>query len=73
MLLDVHGRPVRSAISERIISITAEQLRGVPQVIGLAYGMDKVTAARAALRGGYLQGLVTHSAFAEGLLSGPRR
>ncbi len=67
-LLDAEGRPIETVLSGRIIAITARQLERVPEVIGLAYGTSKVPAARAALRGGHLQGLVTHTAFAEGLL-----
>jgi DNA-binding transcriptional regulator LsrR (DeoR family) len=37
-------------------------------VIAIAYGTDKVSAAYAALRGGYLHALVTHTRFAEQLL-----
>ncbi|MGC1207116.1 MAG: sugar-binding domain-containing protein [Ornithinimicrobium sp.] len=69
VLLDVDGQDIQTPLSDRIIAITAQQLARVPEVIGLAYGVDKVPAARAALRGGYLQGLVTHTAFAEALLS----
>ncbi len=69
VLLDANGQAIETPLSDRVIAITAPQLARVPEVIGLAYGIDKVPAARAALGGGYLQGLVTHTAFAEGLLS----
>ena len=45
-------------------------LRKVPEVIGLAYGMEKTSAARAALVGGYVSGIVTHTSFARTLLAG---
>jgi DNA-binding transcriptional regulator LsrR (DeoR family) len=48
-------------------SFTA-QLRRIPEVIAIAYGQEKVSAARAALGGGYIDALVTHTAFAEHLL-----
>lgn len=67
-LLDADGRPVATGLSKRIIAIGPAQLRRIPQVIGIAYGVRKVAAARAALAGGYLDGLVTHTAFAEQLL-----
>jgi len=38
-------------------------------VIGIAAGSDKVTAIRAALRGGYLNALVTDEETAEQLLT----
>ncbi len=71
VLLDADGRAVDTPLSGRIIAITAEQLHRVPEVIGIAYGLDKVSAARAAIRGGYLQGLVTHTDFARRLLDEP--
>ncbi len=68
VLLDADGRPVATALGRRIIAINPHQLRRIPEVIGIAYGREKVSAARAALRGGYLDALVTHTAFAEDLL-----
>ncbi len=68
VLLDAHGDAIDTPLNGRLIAITAEQLRRIPEVIGLAYGLDKVSAAHAAIRGGYLQGLVTHTEFAEQLL-----
>lgn len=68
VLLGVDGEAIDAPMSDRVIAITAQQLARIPEVIGLAYGIDKVPAAHAALRGGYLHGLVTHTAFAEGLL-----
>jgi DNA-binding transcriptional regulator LsrR (DeoR family) len=67
-LLDAAGRPVKTPLSKRIIAINAPQLRRIPHVIGIAYGPEKVGAVRAALDGGYLHSLVTHTAFAEDLL-----
>lgn len=71
VLIDADGGAVQSSLSERIVAISAEQLKEVPTVIALAYGVGKVPAARAALAGGYLQGLVTHTDFALGLLAAP--
>ena len=39
-------------------------------MIGLAYGAEKAAAARAALVGGYVTGIVTHTSFARTLLAG---
>ena len=68
VLLDADGKPVATALGKRIIAINPLQLRRIPEVIGIAYGREKVPAAHAALRGGYLNALVTHTAFAEDLL-----
>ena len=73
VLLDASGRPVQSPLRDRIIGINSAQLRRIPEVIAIAYGVDKVSAAHAALRGGYLQGIVTHTAFAKELLARTNR
>lgn len=71
VLIRADGGAVQSSLSKRIVAISADQLKDVPTVIALAYGVGKVPAARAALAGGYLQGLVTHTDFALGLLAAP--
>lgn len=70
VLLDGAGSPVEAPLSQRMICITAGQLREVPEVIALAYGVQKADAVRAAVHGGYVNGLVTHSALAELLVGG---
>jgi DNA-binding transcriptional regulator LsrR (DeoR family) len=66
--LDAEGRPVATSLTERLISIDAERLRAVDDVIGLVYGAEKAAAVRAALRGGFVTSLVTHGAMARALL-----
>ena len=68
VLLDARGEAVDTPLSRRIIAISALQLRRIPEVIGIAYGLNKVTAAHAGIRGGYLNALVTHTDFARQLL-----
>jgi DNA-binding transcriptional regulator LsrR (DeoR family) len=72
VLLDAQGDAIETPLSHRIIAITAPQLRRIPEVIGIAYGLDKVSAAHAAIRGGYLHALVTHTDFAQQLLKESR-
>lgn len=69
VLLDASGDPVDTPLTNRIVAITAPQLRRIPEVIGIAYGLEKVSAAHAGIRGGYLHSLVTHTKFAEHLLT----
>lgn len=68
VLLGAHGEPVRTALTERMIGITATQMRAVPEVIGIVYGRAKTTAVLMAVRGGYVNSLVTHSTLATALL-----
>jgi len=68
VFLDARGRLVRDGLGERTIAITPEQLRAVPEVIALPYGVDKAPAVRAALLSGLVTGLVTHAGMADALL-----
>jgi DNA-binding transcriptional regulator LsrR (DeoR family) len=67
-LLTGDGTPVPSPVTERMIAIRAEQLRAVPEVLGVPYGDAKAPAVRAALRSGVVTSLVTHSSLAQALL-----
>ena len=69
VLLDASGAAVPAPLTERMVCIGAEQLQAVPEVIALAYGVTKAPAARAAIRGGYVSAVVTHSSLAHALLS----
>jgi DNA-binding transcriptional regulator LsrR (DeoR family) len=69
VLLDATGAAITTPLSKRIIAINARQLQHIPMVIGIAYGVSKVPAVRAALTGGYLQALVTNTTVAEHLLA----
>jgi DNA-binding transcriptional regulator LsrR (DeoR family) len=71
VLVDSDGAPVLSSLTERMIGITAEQMRAVPEVIAIVYGTAKVEAVLAAVRGGMVDSLVTHSTLAEALISAP--
>ena len=73
VLVDSDGAPVASALTERMIGITAEQMRAVPEVIAIVYGTAKVDAVLAAVRGGMVNSLVTHSTLAEALVAAAGR
>ncbi|MDW8403490.1 sugar-binding transcriptional regulator [Chloroflexus sp.] len=65
---DAQGRPVAPEIDARIIAISLERLAAIPTVIGAACGIVKAKAILGALRGGYLDILVTDSATAAAVL-----
>lgn len=69
VLLDTDGRAVHAPLTRRIIGIDAARLRKVPDVLALAYGVEKTLAVDAAVRGGFVTGLVTHTALAQALLA----
>lgn len=66
--LDAEGNPLTTSLTERLIAIDAKQLRDVSEVIGLVYGASKADAVQAAVRGGFVTSLVTHTAMARALL-----
>ncbi len=68
-LIDSAGRAVQSPLSRRIIGVTAEQLERIDLVISVGYGEGKAAAVAAALRGGLVTGLITHTGLARAILA----
>lgn len=68
VLVDRAGSPLAVELADRVITVTAAELRAVPEVLAIAYGPEKAPAVRAALRGGLVDGLVTHRPLAHALL-----
>jgi len=64
---DAQGR-LCPELSDRVVGIDLDELRRVPRVIGVAGGEEKVEAILAALRGRYINVLVTDEATAQALL-----
>lgn len=69
---DSTGALVGSSLEDRVIGISADQLRALPRIIGVAGGSPKYTAIRAALIGGWLTVLITDLGTAKRLLSDPQ-
>jgi DNA-binding transcriptional regulator LsrR (DeoR family) len=68
---DAAGQRVASDVDERVIGVTLEQLRQVDRCVGIAGGARKFEAIRGALRGGWVNVLITDHATAERLLAEP--
>jgi DNA-binding transcriptional regulator LsrR (DeoR family) len=66
--LDAEGNPVTTSLTERLIGIDAQQLHNVPEVVGVVYGAPKADAVWAAIRGGFVTSVVTHTGMARALL-----
>jgi DNA-binding transcriptional regulator LsrR (DeoR family) len=56
---DATGRHVKTSFDERVIGISAEQVKSTRRRIGVAGGRRKFEAIRAALRGGWISTLIT--------------
>jgi DNA-binding transcriptional regulator LsrR (DeoR family) len=65
---DENGTHVASGLDARVLGISAEALRRIPRRIGIAGGPRKYTAIRAALRGAWVNVLITDLQIAQRLI-----
>lgn len=68
LFFDREGRVCRPATAARLITLSEEHLRGIPEVIAVVSGAAKRDAVRAALRGGLVHSLVVDSELGQALL-----
>jgi DNA-binding transcriptional regulator LsrR (DeoR family) len=68
---DAQGARVESDVDRRVIGVTLEQLRHADRSVGIAGGARKYDAIHGALRGGWINVLITDRATAERLLAEP--
>ncbi len=68
-VIDGNGVPMPFASEDRMIGVTLDQMRDKDMAMLVSAGLDRVPAARAAMRGGYVTHLVTCSASAARLLA----
>jgi DNA-binding transcriptional regulator LsrR (DeoR family) len=69
VFLGENGRPMATPVDARMIVTPGSALARIPLVVAVAFDVAKNTAVYAALRGGLVHGLVTHSSLARALLS----
>ncbi len=67
-VFDIEGRPTALEYSDRVIGLTLEELKRIPLTIGVAATAAKALPLYGALRGNYLQVLITDEAAALGVL-----
>ena len=70
-LLDDEGRAVANPLDQLGLGITAEQLRRIPDIVGIGGGLEKAAAIASVLRGGWINTLVTDAGVARRLLAYP--
>jgi DNA-binding transcriptional regulator LsrR (DeoR family) len=68
VFLSAEGEPVPTELADRMISISAEEMRAIPEVLVIPYGIQKAPAVLAALRSGLVDGIVTHAGLARAVL-----
>lgn len=56
---DVNGAPIQTPMNERVIGMELDQLKKIKRCVGVAGGKRKATAIRGAVRGHYINVLIT--------------
>jgi DNA-binding transcriptional regulator LsrR (DeoR family) len=69
VFIGADGRPVKTPLDSRMIVTPGAAYERIPFVLSVAYGVAKSPAVWAAIRGGFIHGLVTHASLARNLLS----
>lgn len=71
-LIDEEGASVPSPLDQTGLCLSTDQLRRIPERIGIGGGLEKVDAIRAALRGQWVTTLITDAGVARKLMAGIR-
>jgi DNA-binding transcriptional regulator LsrR (DeoR family) len=66
---DADGTQIGGVVHDRVLAVELEELRRIPMVVGVATGAEKAAGVLGALRGGFVDGLITDSGLAHALLS----
>lgn len=69
VMLSAGGELIRTPFNDRVIGITGDQLRRIPEVVAVAGGRTKTDAIATVLRAGFVTILVTDAGTARHLLS----
>jgi DNA-binding transcriptional regulator LsrR (DeoR family) len=68
---DVNGNPVQAELNNRVIGISLDDIKKINRVVGMAGGTDKFEAILGAIRGRYINTLITDKATAQRLIEVP--
>jgi len=67
-LFDADGNALSTDLDDRLIAITVEQLRAVPEVVAISAGAGRAGAVEAVVRAGFVSTLVTDATCARAIL-----
>jgi DNA-binding transcriptional regulator LsrR (DeoR family) len=67
-IYNIEGQPCAPEYAERVVGLTLAELKNIPYRIGVAATAAKALPLYGALRGGYLQALITDETAARGIL-----
>lgn len=69
ILFDAEGNPIKDGLQDRVVAVSADQLRRTPEVIALANSEDRIPAVRALTRSRIVTTLITHRQVADKVLT----
>jgi DNA-binding transcriptional regulator LsrR (DeoR family) len=69
VFFDAEGNLVDTPLTDRLITLSREQLAAIPTVIATAYGENKTAAVIGAIQAGLVSSLVTTTEIADGLIA----
>jgi DNA-binding transcriptional regulator LsrR (DeoR family) len=69
VFISADGTPMETPFNQRMVGVSPSQMKAIPEVIGIPYGVAKTPAVLAAIRGGMVNSLVTHTSLAVALLA----
>lgn len=67
-VVDKDGNVIRDQFEQHLLSLDLEDFKKIPVRVGVTYGMDKKDAILSALRGGYVNVLITDEKVARYLI-----
>lgn len=65
---DIHGRPISGEVNNRVVGLDLENLKHIPRIVGIAIREYKAKAILGALRGQFVNVLITDDLTAESVL-----
>lgn len=69
----INGELIKDDINKRVIGVTMDDLKKIPMVIGIAGGEDKTEAILGALKGGFIDTLITDNITAKNILENVKK
>lgn len=69
-LVDAEGAPIGTPAEERVLAVTLAELIAIPEVVGVASGVEKAPGVRGVLRSGALDTVVLDEHLAREVLAG---
>src|SRR5699024_2899382 len=63
------GTPIKTSLNERTISMSLDQIKNIDRSVGIAGGKKKIKAIKAAIKGSFINVLITDNFTAKKILN----